>query len=63
VGATYGYVYKDKQQPAKEERVAKKEKARWDAEQNRTARKKVDNAFRSNFERVKAERLARENKE
>jgi hypothetical protein len=54
------YVYKDKQQPTKEERVAKKEKARWDAEQNLTARKKVDDAFRSNFERLKAERLARE---
>ncbi|MBR1272761.1 hypothetical protein JQ629_35325 [Bradyrhizobium sp. AUGA SZCCT0222] len=57
------YIYKDKQQPTKEERVAKKEKARWDAEQNLTARKKVDDAFRSNFERLKAERLARENKE
>ena len=57
------YVYKDKQQPTKEERVAKKEKARSDAEQNLTARKKVDDAFRSNFERLKAERLARENKE
>ena len=57
------YVNKDKQQPTKEERVAKKEKAHWDAEQNLTARKKVDDAFRSNFERLKAERLARENKE
>jgi hypothetical protein len=42
--------------------VAKKEKARWNAEQNLSARKKVDDAFRSNFERLKAERLARETK-
>jgi hypothetical protein len=56
------YVYKDKQQPTKEERVAKKEKAHRDAEQNLTARKKVEDAFRSNFERLKAERLARETK-
>ncbi|MGH6708980.1 MAG: hypothetical protein ACREEK_08415 [Bradyrhizobium sp.] len=56
-------VYKDRQQPTKEERVAKKEKARLDAEQNLTARKKIDDAFRSNFERLRAERLARGNKE
>jgi hypothetical protein len=56
------YVYKDKHQPTNEERAAKKEKARWDAEQNMTARKKLDEAFRSNFERLKAERFARENK-
>lgn len=56
------YVYKDKLPPTKDERVAKKEKARGDAEQNLAARKKVDDAFRSNFERLKAERLARENK-
>jgi hypothetical protein len=56
------YIYKDKQQPTKEERVTKKEKARWDAEQNLTARKKADDAFRSNFERLKAERIAREDK-
>jgi hypothetical protein len=56
------YVYKDEQQPTKEERAAKKEKARWDAEQNMTVRKKLDDAFRSNFARLKAERLARENK-
>jgi hypothetical protein len=55
------YLYKNKQPPTKEERAAKKEKARWEAEQNLTARKKVDDAFRSNFERLKAERLAREN--
>lgn len=51
------YVYKDKQQPTKDERLAKKEKARWDAEQNVTERKKSDDAFRSNFARLKAERI------
>jgi len=56
------YIYKDKQPPTKDECVAKKEKARWNAEQNLSARKKVDDAFRSNFERLKAERLARETK-
>ena len=56
------YIYKDKQPPTKDERVAKKEKARWNAEQNLSARKKVDDAFRSNFGRLKAERLARETK-
>jgi hypothetical protein len=40
--------------------VAKKEKARWDAEENMAARKKVEDAFQSNYERLKAERLARE---
>jgi hypothetical protein len=38
------------------------DKARWDAEQNLTARKKSDEEFRANFERLKAERLARENR-
>ena len=54
------YEAQDKQLPTKEEREAKKAKARWDAEQNLTARKKSDDAFRENFERLKAERLARE---
>lgn len=42
------YLYKDKQLPTKEEKAAKKEQARLDAEQNLTARKKVEDAFRSN---------------
>lgn len=46
--------------PTKEEREAKKAKARKEAEQNLTARKKSDDAFRTNFERLKAERFARE---
>ena len=43
-----------------EERLAKKEKSRWDAEKALSERKKSDDAFRANFERLKAERLARE---
>ena len=42
-----------------EERLAKKEKSRWDAEKALHERKKSDDAFRANFERLKAERLAR----
>jgi hypothetical protein len=49
------YVYKDRLPSTREERTAKK-----DAEENLTARKKVDDAFHLNFERLKAERLARE---
>jgi hypothetical protein len=51
----------DKLPPTKEEREAKKEKSRWDAEKAIAERRKADDAFRSNFERLKAERLAREN--
>ena len=54
------YEDQEKRLPTKKEREAKKEKARWDAEQNLTARKKLDDAFRENFARLKAERLARE---
>ena len=55
------YESQERRLPTKEEREAKKEKARKEAEQNLTARKKSDDAFRANFERLKAERLAREN--
>jgi hypothetical protein len=44
-----------------EEREAKKAKAGWDAEQNMTARQKPNEAFRANFERLKAQWFAREN--
>jgi uncharacterized protein YaiL (DUF2058 family) len=54
------YEAQEKRLPTKEEREAKKAKARWDAEQNLNARRKSDDAFRENFERLKAERLARE---
>jgi hypothetical protein len=53
------YVYKDKHQPTKAERAAKKEEARWDAEENMVARKKVEDVFHSNYARLKSERLAR----
>lgn len=43
-----------------EERAAKKEKSRWDAEKALGERRKSDDAFRANFKRLKAERLARE---
>jgi len=42
-----------------EERAAKAEKRRWDAEKALDERKKADKAFMANFERLKAERLAR----
>ena len=55
------YEAQERRLPTKEEREAKKVKARWDAEQNLKARKKSDDAFRANYERLKAERLARQN--
>ena len=51
------HVYKDKQQPTKEERAAKKDKARWDAEENMAARKKGEEAFKSNYARLKADEV------
>ena len=54
--------FENRQKPSltAEERLAKKEKSRWDAEKALRERKKSDDAFRANFERLKAERLARE---
>jgi len=54
------YETHDKTPPTKEEREAKKERARKEAEKAIVARKKADDAFRANFERLKAERRARE---
>jgi hypothetical protein len=54
------YETREKQPVTKEEREAKKERSRKDAETALAARKKADEAFRANFERLKAERLARE---
>lgn len=54
------YETQDKRPPTKEEREAKKEKARKEAENALIARKKEDEAFRANFERLRAERRARE---
>ena len=45
---------------SREEREAKDEQRRLEAEQALIERKKADDAFRANFERLKAERLARE---
>ena len=56
------YETREKRSPTKEEREAKKEKARQEAEKVLAARQKEDAAFRANFERLRAERLARENK-
>ena len=55
------YETREKRPPTKEEREAKKEKARQEAEKVIAERKKEQDAFRANFERLKAERLAREN--
>ena len=57
------YETQEKPRPTKEEREAKKEQARKDAEKALIARKKADDAFRANFERLKAERRARESAE
>jgi hypothetical protein len=54
--------FESREKPAvtPEERAAKREASRWDAEKALSERKKSDDAFRANFERLKAERLARE---
>jgi hypothetical protein len=54
------FVYRDKPLPTKQEREAKKVKSRLEAEKVTSERLKADEAFRANFERLKAERLARE---
>ena len=57
------YETQEKQLPTKEQREAKKAQARKDAELAMIARKKADDAFRANFERLKEERQAREARE
>ena len=47
----------------KVERVARQEKLRADADKALAERKKADDAFRANYERLKAERLARTGKD
>ena len=54
------FEHREKPPITKEEREAKKERARQEAEIAIAARKKQDEAFRANFQRLKAERLARE---
>jgi hypothetical protein len=57
------FEHREKPPITKEEREAKKERARQEAEIAIAARKKQDEAFRANFQRLKAERLARESAE
>lgn len=54
------FEHREKPPVTKEEREAKKERARQEAELALAARKKEDEAFRANLERLKAERMARE---
>ncbi len=54
------FEHREKRPATKEEREAKKQRARQEAEIALAARKKEDDAFRANFQRLKAERLARE---
>ena len=50
----------EKQPLTKEQREAKKEKNRWDAAKALSEREMADDTFRANYERLKAQRLARE---
>jgi len=54
------YEHREKPPVTAEQRAAKKEKTALEAEQALKERKKADEAFRANFERLRAERLARE---
>jgi hypothetical protein len=54
------YEAREKKPLTPEERAAKKKKERWVAETNMAEKKKADAAFRSNYERLKVKRLARE---
>jgi hypothetical protein len=54
------FEHKEKPPITKAEREAKKEKSLLDAREALAERKKADEAFRANFERLKAERKARE---
>jgi hypothetical protein len=54
------FEHREKPATTKEERAAKKEKSLWDARKAFAERKKVEDSFRANYERLKAERLARE---
>ena len=60
--ALKGMTYENRTMPprSREERAALMEKRREDAEKALDERRKADDAFRANFERLKAERLARE---
>jgi len=53
------FEHREKPASTKEERAARKEKSLWDAQKALAERKKVEASFRANYERLKAERLAR----
>ena len=57
------FEHREKPPITKEEREAKKERARDEAVKALAVRKKEDDAFRANFQRLKAERMAREEAE
>ena len=54
------FEHREKPPVTKEERAVRKEKARIVAEENLAQKTKDDEAFRANFERLKAERKARD---
>lgn len=54
------YEVKEKKRPTKEERETKKDKSRREAEKALIERKQAEDAFRANFDRLKAERRSRE---
>ena len=54
------FEHREKPPVTKEERAARKEQARIVAEENLAQKKKDDETFRANFERLKAERKARD---
>jgi hypothetical protein len=54
------FEHREKPATTKEEGAARKEKRLWDARKAFAERKKVEDSFRANYERLKAERLARE---
>ena len=60
--ALTGMTYENRVKPvaSSEERAARLEKRRIEAEKAMQDHNKADAAFRSNYERLKAERLARE---
>ena len=53
--------YEPRPQPTTEERASRKEQARWAAGKNMEEKRKTDEAFMSNFGRLKAERKQENN--
>ena len=54
--------YQNRAKPplSSEERAERMEQKRWNAEQALKERREAEDAFRANYQRLKAERLARE---